>query len=337
MAYSTNMDMLLAVLRRKCPEESEWLRQERNVVRHGLLSVGLKLHIISTPLGFIELIDALGGLEILTPNMYRKSAADFCLVLPPVGSADAAVRLLECIGKYTETDIFINPDVHIQVCSPGRLDQRRAAYLAIAFYLCSDTLRRYDLQQFLTTVSFNRYDRGQRMIIYDAANAGIFDREFAWWGCSPDGESVVTPLLPFKQASRTDILVGPGSALDIENINLVATLLVHAQYAGYDGYWHKLGQEFEGTFGTLLSDHCLMGLIDAPWVNAHDRVDMKGDFEFFSALKELMNYAYEEAHRLGLCNMSAQEGILNGADDIITMFRAVLTARTETPINGDLS
>ena len=49
------------------------------------------------------------------------------------------------------------------------------------------------------------------------------------------------PRLPFKNG-RSDQLTGSGSRLDIENINLLATLLVHAQY---EGYWNQLGTQFQ--------------------------------------------------------------------------------------------
>jgi hypothetical protein len=37
--------------------------------------------------------------------------------------------------------------------------------------------------------------------------------------------------------------------LDIQNINLLATLLVHAQY---QGYWSQLGMQFEEEMEALL-------------------------------------------------------------------------------------
>src|SRR6516162_5593377 len=46
---------------------------------------------------------------------------------------------------------FSNPEIQIQVCSPGRLGARRSALLAIGFYLGSDTLRRYTLGDLATS------------------------------------------------------------------------------------------------------------------------------------------------------------------------------------------
>ena len=47
---------------------------------------------------------------------------------------------------------------------------------------------------------------------------------------------------PFENG-RSDLLTGSGSRSDIQNINLLATLLVHAQY---QGYWNQLGMQFQG-------------------------------------------------------------------------------------------
>ena len=81
---------------------------------------------------------------------------------------------------------------------------------------------------------------------------------------------------------------------DIENINLLATLLVHAQY---EGYWKQLGMQFEKEIGTLLEQHLLAGLIDSPWVRTDD-TKSHDDERFFSALQELVAYAFEEATRV---------------------------------------
>jgi hypothetical protein len=346
MPYATSMEMLLATLRSRCPEECDWLKHERSSAQHGLLSVGLKLHLISISPGFSTLVDELGGTLFFERNVYRRSAAKLCFVLPPVGSAQAAIRLLECIGKYTETKIFDNPDVQIQVCSPGRLDRKRAAYLAIAFYLNSDTLRRYKLDQFITTVSYDdSYKRGRRMVIYDADYRGAFERDFEWWSSAPHGARIVKPLLPFASAARTDVLIGPGSAMDIENINLVATLLVHAQFVEHLGYWRALGENFETMFASLLEEHCLTGIVEAPWVHPGEFMDLEGDRAFFAALQELMSYAYDEARRLvpyrslpfGAIMNPPPEGILSSAVGLVDMFRTTLTARSEAAAYGDPS
>jgi hypothetical protein len=209
-------------------------------------------------------------------------------VLPPVGSAASAIHLIQCIEQYIGSPVFANRQIQLQLCSPGRLSARASALLAIAFYLGSDTLRRYTQAELRTTFesSFN-HPRGIRLVLYDAE--GDFDRNFSWWNFC----GVREPELPFSNG-RTDLLIGPGSSLDIENINLVATLLVHSEY---DGYWSGLGQEFAAEMEMILKRHILAGLLDAPWVR-QSWAQFGDDDRFFAALQELVAYAYGESTRV---------------------------------------
>jgi hypothetical protein len=161
--------------------------------------------------------------------------------------------------------------------------------LAIVFYLGSDRLRRYALKQFETTFSSGSQHRtGRRLVLYDAS--GDFDRHFEWWS-APGG--LVLPELPMNDG-RTDVLVGSASRIDIRNINLVASLLLHCER---DGYWKGIGELFEQDLEDLLDRHLLSGLLDAPWVFTSEPV-FDHDAEFFAALQELVAYAFEEAVRV---------------------------------------
>jgi hypothetical protein len=136
------------------------------------------------------------------------------------------------------------------------------------------------------------YQRGQRLVIYDAG--GDFERGFEWWERSGNGEDRrIRPQLPFANG-RTDLLAGSGSRLDIENINLLATLLVHAEH---QGYWSRLGEQFEEDMRSLLDRHLLTGLVSAPWVR-RGNAERAGDTRFFSALQELVAYVFEESVRV---------------------------------------
>jgi hypothetical protein len=337
MPYSASMDDLLATLRKRCPEEIDRLEREWKTVRHGLLSVGIKLHVLRTTPGLEELLEALGGKQARTEllNAYRKSASEYCIVLPPVGSAQAAIRLLQCIGRYAETPIFDNPDIHLQVCSPGQLDEHRAAYLGIAFYLASDTLRLYSLEQFETTASEQWYHRKRRLVIHDAK--GDFDRGFAWWRAA-GGKCIVESQLPFIGRERTDVIVGKGSPVDIENINLIATLLVHTQFTAHGGYWRELGKTFEEMWRSLLQKHQLPGIVEAPWVRSRGLDG--GDESFAAAFQELMQAAYEDSVRMmryeaspALQRERLRSGILKDAYDVIATIRTTLTAQAAA-VNG---
>jgi hypothetical protein len=290
--YGCKLEDLLAILDDHAPAKANAVALQRRRVEHGLLSVGLKIHCLRNGRQFLPLVERLGGAsKVLEINMYKHSQASLCLVLPPVGNARAAILLLECIERFTGSALFGNRKIQIQVCSPGRLDARRSALLAIGFYLGSDTLRRYTCGDLETTASRgDRYQRGQRLVIYDAG--GDFDRDFEWW--AGDGERRrVLRRLPFEDG-RSDLLAGSGSSLDIENINLLATLLIHAEH---QGYWGKLGDRFEEDMQSLLDRHLLAGLVSAPWVRTDD-AESADDMKFFSALQELVAYVFEESVRV---------------------------------------
>jgi hypothetical protein len=292
MTYSYCLDDLVRVLRRQAPTKADAFALHRRKSEHGLLSVGLKIHCLNGGEHFAGLVEGLGGsFKVLDLNSYKQARASICLVLPPVGSAGSAILLLECIEKFVGIDLFGNRNVQIQLCSPGRLDARRSALLAIGFYLGSDTLRRYDLGDLETSFSEHfHYPRGKRLVLYDAD--GDFDRDFAWWK-GFGAVRLIEQQLPFNNG-RSDLLAGSASRRDIENINLIATLLVHSQY---QGYWGALGRQLEKAMEALLDRHLLTGLIDAPWVRTADP-DTSDDQRFFSALQELMSYALDEATRM---------------------------------------
>jgi hypothetical protein len=293
VSYRYSFEDLLALLHGHAPAKVDAVALHRRHVEHGHLSVGVKIHCLGDGGQFSTLVEGLGGAQkILDVNSYKHSHASLCLVLPPVGSARSAILLLECIEHFIGSALFSNPEIQIQVCSPGRLGARRSALLAICFYLGSDTLRRYTLGDLATSFAEHQnYPRGRRLVLYDAQ--GDFDRNFDWWKESGK-HRLVEPQLPFENG-RSDLLAGSGSRLDIQNINLLATLLVHAQY---QGYWNQLGMQFQEELEALLQRHLLSGLVDAPWVRTDDPESDDDDDGFFAALQELVAYAFEESVRI---------------------------------------
>jgi len=322
VAYAACTERLLTTLRVGAPEKVRALSPISRRVNHGLLSVGIKLHCLGDEKLFDTLINALGGKKkALDWNLYRRSKAKFCLVLPPVGNAQAAALLLECIEEYTGCRIFNNPNIQLQICSPGRLNARYSALLAIGFYLGSDTLRQYGLDDFATTVSTDYYyNCGKRIALYDAGPTGEFDAEFAWWSRDSRGLSI-RPSLPFLNG-RTDLMVGPGSRIDIQNINLVATLLVHAQTGGY---WASLGELFASDMASLLDQHLLAGLVEAPWICLGPSLK-DNDHLFLSALQELTAYAFGEAARIEKALETNSRGILVDMQELLGTYRAIVTS-----------
>jgi len=287
--YAYRLEDLLSLLQTKTPGRAAKLATHFRRVDRGLLSVGLKIHCLDGSNKFDQLIEGLGGpSRILEVNHFKDARASFCLVLPPVGSAASAIQLIECIEQFIGSPIFGSRHIQLQHCSPGRLSPRASALLGIAFYLGSDTLRRYTQADLQTTFQSGfHHPRGIRLVLYDAQ--GDFDRNFAWLNCL----GVPEPELPFING-RTDLLIGSGSRLDVENINLVATLLVHFEY---DGYWSELGREFRAEMEALLERHILAGLLAAPWVR-ESWAQIGDDDKFFAALQELVAYAYGEFTRV---------------------------------------
>ena len=61
MAYAASIDRFLDVLRERVCAKVDALALEKRRVRHGLLSIGLKLHCLGGEDLFDSLIEALGG------------------------------------------------------------------------------------------------------------------------------------------------------------------------------------------------------------------------------------------------------------------------------------
>ena len=122
------------------------------------------------------------------------------------------------------------------------------------------------------------------------------------------------------------------SKTDIENINLMATLLSHHQALAY---WQHLGRRFVADVEALLKRHLLQGILEVSWVHpaTGERAD---DTQFFSALQELMAYAFEEYARLEKVRRnqwwwqgtSDRSGILEEMQALLQHYRAELLAES---------
>lgn len=332
MSYRYTLEDLLCALHPTAPVQVEAVSATRRRVEHGLLSVGLKIHCLGGGEQFADLVQELGGAQnILDVNLYRKQQASLCLVLPPVGNARTAIRLLECVEYATGAPVFDSDEIQIQVCSPGRLTPVRSAMLAIVFYLGSDTIRRYTMADFETTFSdaaglhplIKQGERGKRLVIYDAP-WGTFDDRFEWWRRRQVNRLHRRHRLPFS-GDRTDVITAK-SRVDIRNINLAATLLCHAQY---DGYWAALGTKFEKSLQDILHAHLLDNLLYASWLHASEETK-EGDREFILALTELMSYAIDDSFRVRRHRKDPAKppGILSSVKTLLQDMRAELVAQS---------
>jgi hypothetical protein len=312
------IENFLEVLHDAAPAKVDALAVNRRKVDYGLLPVGLKVHCLKNGEGFSALVEKLGGAQsVLERNLYRRQSASFCLVLPPVGSARYAILFLECIERYTGVKLFENRDFQIQVCSPGRLDQKQSGLLTIGFYLGSDVLRGYNLKDLQTTFSDDGYlPRGRRITIYDGN--GELDQNFEWWTRKSFRPEIrrVRWRFPFL-TERTDVLTCT-SRVDIENVNLIATLLLHrAQY----WFWDRLGGNFIQEMLSIIDSHQLMGHLSVPWVRREE--EQQGDDERYQgAINEIMAYALKEVVRLN--QKGETGGILLEVRDVLARYRASL-------------
>lgn len=332
--YCCDMKYLFAILEESGdPELEKEAIALRSTIRRGedgLLSVGLKIHVMPEVRSYFdELIHEIGEYNKCDDNLgnlYRSSRAWLTLVLPPVGSARAAIRLVRAIGRYVRLPLFGSKDTQIQVCTPGKLSSEDCAILGAGFYLSSQRIRSYPKGQFWTTASNdNLYHRGERLVLYDAS--GSFDADFPWWH-GTNGSFVVSPALPFKPA-RTDILVGITDPQDIANINLIGSLLAHREYCGA---WAGLGAWYAEQVRAILARHELAGVLAAPWVCPKDHMRTHGvsevaaaDKVFATAFNELSGYALSETVR---CAMEgAVEGILHEMQELMRIVRYCVETR----------
>jgi hypothetical protein len=121
------------------------------------------------------------------------------------------------------------------------------------------------------------------------------------------------------------------SKTDIENVNLMATLLSHHQALAY---WEHLGRGFVADVEALLKRHLLQGILEVSWIHPATG-EMADDTQFFSALQELMGYAFEEYARLGKekrnqwwRRSSDRPGILEEMQALLQHYRAELLAES---------
>ncbi len=302
-------------------KSDDWTSEIRRVT-DGRLPVGLKLHGASG-----EAI-----LRHFSDSAFRLESAGKTTIMPPVGNAAVLKDVFLLIEKRCGV-IALDSDVQIQVCSAGELDQRNAALLGICFYLGSDRIRRYRREDFTTT----HVSTCGRLVVY---GAGGLDRGFDWWDKDDEGRLVIRKL-PGKIINRTDVLTCK-SVRDIENVNLVATLLMHAQCAGY---WEALGKSFIKEVEGLLEQHGLSGLLAVSWVyggSAHTPAfrdagnsdeDVKGTL-FFDVFSDLMEYAFAEVARIQKAKLlgkrdADREGILSQMREILLRYGAELHKRAK--------
>lgn len=324
MGYAYTQEQLFRTLDKRS-RRAAYLCNGYRSVSNGLVSVGLKLHILEPEMpAFYDLVEHLGGPDVvLEINRFKLAKAHCTLVLPPVGSAGHAIEVIQAISDYVGRPIFRNPNITVQVCSPGRLSAEHTAILGVSYCLGSDRVRRYSMSDLETTFSDSPYyPRARRLVLYDAD--GTFERDFPWWTIGFDETLRKCSQLPMDKG-RSDMLVEACSETDLRNINFVASLLSHI---AYDGAWRDLGVAFVGEVRDLLARHSLLHVLDAYWVRSDQDAQSHNDDPFFFALQELAETSLDDLRRYeqwkGLRRMLSAKpppGILSGMNNLLREYR----------------
>lgn len=166
--------------------------------------------------------------------------ANKSLLLPPRASAHELVRIVQGLAEHD----IIQPDddPSIQVSIPGRLNNQYAALLGSAMLLSSYKCIEYDEDSFSTT---HESKTSTMIMVYDD---GVLD------------ESVSE--LPEGITGRTDML-GRKDPRDIYLYQILGSLI---SQSAYGGPFQKIGQQFIHEYVQLLDKHCVLGMLNAPWI-----------------------------------------------------------------------
>lgn len=333
MAYDCRIDNLRPALN-ACvptltPSMDEWFRTDNR----GSLSVGLKLHCLQHQPGLDQFLADQKKEAATRYNVFKLIHAAHCWVLPPVGNAETAIQVIRALEAATNTEIFYNPQIQIQVCSPGRLSPEAAAILTIGFLLGSDAIPDIRSQERETTFSYQLHQDasyemelvpwwGNRLALYDC-HGKLITNQFQWWYTDEVGQLRRRIGLPFEY-ERTDILAAT-SPRDIHNINLFATILVHEAHGGYWGY---LGPRLREDLQLILTQHQLAHILDASWI-ATTGATHEDEAKYELVLQELVSYAIAEAENLPAHDDNAFPSILFAIDRIISIYRQRMEDRVK--------
>jgi hypothetical protein len=334
--YDCKIDQLITVLRRYLPNRADYIGAQYQDVEFGLLPVGLKIHCLQEVPELNKFFEEIWSTynKPAHINQYKKENASICYVLPPVGSATIAISLLECLQEAINVKIFGNSAFQIQVCSPGRLIPKFAALMTIGKCLSSDQLKWYNLADLETNFSnfiFRKYNEtlhlgwGRRLTLYDAG--GYLETNFDWWNIEY-GSVVVHNNIPLLKG-RTDVL-DASTHEDIRNVNLLATLFLHAQLGGF---WSGLGNELAIEITNTLIHHQLDWVLGVPWVVHNPTAKLTADNyddenRYQLALQELMAYAVSETKRFKRAR-TTDTGILSEMKVLMIKYREAVKQKAQ--------
>ncbi|MFA6528814.1 MAG: hypothetical protein WCT46_04740 [Candidatus Gracilibacteria bacterium] len=223
-----------------------------------LVTTGGKVHTM-TPMDprYFELIKSVLGLSN-SPFRLVHGHSDKTLVLPPTSSSLEMSLLLNGLVLFGVIPLRVAdirqgdgredslPDA--QICLPtGRLNAENCAFLGSCVLLATnDGVQRYSLEAFMSNNS--GAETGARMMIYDGGAANL-----------------PLPFIYGQNNGRVDML-GRRSVLDIDNLQLLGTVLSHSQFGGPFG---KFADPFKRRFYKILQKYKLTHVVEGSFV--HDR------------------------------------------------------------------
>jgi len=196
--------------------------------------------------------------------------ASLCLVLPPVGSAHSAILLLECIEHFIWICAFsVTRKSRSKYVSPGRLDARRSALLAIRVLLgVGHANGRYTLEETSRPSFAEKTTLPRAGDVWCSMMAwGSFDRKFDWWK-EFGKDRLVEPPTDIQKRPQRSAHGQRQAGWTSRTSNLLATLLgpcsvpgllESARHASSRRRWRHCSS---GIYSTVL--------VDAPWVRTDD-------------------------------------------------------------------
>lgn len=222
-----------------------------------LETIGGKVHtVVPMDPRYFDLIRSVLGISN-SPFRLAHGHHDKTLVLPPTSSPLEMSLLLNGLVLFgviplRAADVRIDggrddtlPDAQIGLPS-GRLNAENCAFLGSCVLLATDDgVAKYAPESFLT----NDSGTGARTMIHDGGAANL-----------------PLPFIYGMKNGRVDML-GRRSVLDIENLQLLGTVLSHSQFG--HGPFGKFADEFKAEYHKILLKHGLAHVLEGSWV--HDR------------------------------------------------------------------
>ena len=210
-----------------------------------LLPVGIKIHTKENPII---------GLFMEKTGGFVAHKSETCFVANPVANTSILELCLEALDKKMKLEnLAFDKDTYFQTCVPERLNNEMCGIATIAFLLA----RKKTLQYTKELITHNQDTIG--VTIYDAGKVVI-------------GEHFVPTKDDHKENpqfnGRTDMLLC-GNLEDIKIVQLLLSLLVHANYQEQELKHRELGQNFINEFKAVLAKHN-----NADWLN-NQFVDLK--------------------------------------------------------------